>query len=405
MAGSTLTAAPGRWSSAATLSYQWLSDGVPIRGATKSTYKVGSGQVGKKISVRVTGTSSGYTSAERTSKATSRVAQASIPGITGSVRVGATLTAAPGKWTSGTSFTYQWRADGKAIKGATKKTYKVGSSHAGKRISVTVTGKKSGHTTVERTSKQTSRALSTGSPRISGKAIAGSTLTANPGTWSSGTKLSYQWMADGKRIKGATKKTYKIGAAQQGKKIAVRVTGTKSGHAQAQRNSSATARVMRAGTPSISGTVQVGKTLTAKPGTWTSKTSFTYQWYSGGKRIKGATKRTYKVGAAQQGKKITVKVTGKKSGHTTVTKSSKATGAVKKAPASRPAPKKSTSSGGVRRAPASSWDCPRSAPIKGNANSGIYHVPSARFYNATKPEDCFSTESAAVRAGYRKAKV
>lgn len=51
------------------------------------------------------------------------------------------------------------------------------------------------------------------------------------------------------------------------------------------------------------------------------------------------------------------------------------------------------------------WNCPSWAPIKGNASSGIYHVPSARYYSRTNPEVCFSSESAARKAGYRKAKV
>ncbi len=58
-----------------------------------------------------------------------------------------------------------------------------------------------------------------------------------------------------------------------------------------------------------------------------------------------------------------------------------------------------------RTSPISAYDCPSWAPIKGNASSMIYHLPGQRYYNATKPEDCFSTESAARAAGYRKAKV
>lgn len=52
----------------------------------------------------------------------------------------------------------------------------------------------------------------------------------------------------------------------------------------------------------------------------------------------------------------------------------------------------------------SGWDCPANAPIKGNANSGIYHVPGGRYYSRTKPEKCFASESEARNAGYRKAR-
>jgi hypothetical protein len=54
---------------------------------------------------------------------------------------------------------------------------------------------------------------------------------------------------------------------------------------------------------------------------------------------------------------------------------------------------------------AGSWTCPSWAPIKGNATSRIYHLPSGRYYSRTKPEICFSSAAAAVRAGYRTSKV
>lgn len=46
--------------------------------------------------------------------------------------------------------------------------------------------------------------------------------------------------------------------------------------------------------------------------------------------------------------------------------------------------------------------CPAWAPIKGNSNSMIYHLPGQQFYNVTNPEKCFAHESDARAAGYRK---
>ncbi len=84
-------------------------------------------------------------------------------------------------------------------------------------------------------------------------------------------------------------------------------------------------------TPTISGTVKVGRTLTAKPGTWKpSGVSFTYQWKRNGSAISGATKSTYKLTSTSKGKKITVTVTGSKVGYVPVAKTSKSTVAVKK---------------------------------------------------------------------------
>ncbi len=50
------------------------------------------------------------------------------------------------------------------------------------------------------------------------------------------------------------------------------------------------------------------------------------------------------------------------------------------------------------------YDCPRSHPVKGNADSGIYHLPRDQYYPRTKPEACFSTSAAAEQAGYRRAR-
>ncbi len=55
--------------------------------------------------------------------------------------------------------------------------------------------------------------------------------------------------------------------------------------------------------------------------------------------------------------------------------------------------------------PISENDCPASHPIKGNASSGIYHVPGDAYYDETHPEECFATEADARAAGYRAAKV
>lgn len=55
--------------------------------------------------------------------------------------------------------------------------------------------------------------------------------------------------------------------------------------------------------------------------------------------------------------------------------------------------------------PIAGGDCPGEAPIKGNASSGIYHVPGGDFYDRTNAEECFASESAAEDAGYRASEV
>jgi hypothetical protein len=48
--------------------------------------------------------------------------------------------------------------------------------------------------------------------------------------------------------------------------------------------------------------------------------------------------------------------------------------------------------------------CPTSHPVKANDNSGIYHVPSGRFYDRTGAERCYAEASDAEADGYRAAK-
>ena len=69
-----------------------------------------------------------------------------------------------------------------------------------------------------------------------------------------------------------------------------------------------------------------------------------------------------------------------------------------------------TTSAKVDTASAPDWiapvdgSCPLSHPVKGNANSRIYHVPGGRFYDSTVPERCYRDESAAEADGMRASK-
>ena len=72
-AGNVLTVKRGTWTWGTAFTYRWLRNGVPISGATASTYKVRTADKGTKLTVRVTGSRFGYTTVSRTSGA--RIAQ------------------------------------------------------------------------------------------------------------------------------------------------------------------------------------------------------------------------------------------------------------------------------------------------------------------------------------------
>ncbi|MEU8244103.1 hypothetical protein AB0C07_38110 [Actinoplanes missouriensis] len=169
------------------------------------------------------------------------------PTISGTAAVGNVLKAAPGTWSpAATSYAYQWAANGVAIKGATGSTLTVPASVAGKRLTVTVTAKRTGHYSGTSASAATA-AVSKGKapkatkkPKITGTAKAGKKLTVNPGTWSpKADSYRYQWKVNGKVIKGATGRTLTLKSAWRTKKITVTVTTKKAGYADASATSAA----------------------------------------------------------------------------------------------------------------------------------------------------------------------
>jgi len=163
--GETLTGNTGTWSGTKPITYaaQWLrcdSKGEScdlISGATKTTYKLVSNDLGSTIRVRVTATNSDGSKFE-TSKQTAVVAQASgkpantkPPTISGSPLVGSSLSANTGTWvgTEPITYSYQWqRCDSSgnacsARSGETSADYTVVKNDVGKTLRVQVKGKNS----------------------------------------------------------------------------------------------------------------------------------------------------------------------------------------------------------------------------------------------------------------------
>jgi len=333
------------WTQGPTLAYQWLANDVAIDGANSATYTVSPADLGKKITVSLTGSRPDYRTVTTVSDPTAAVATtpfttAPIPTISGTVQVGATLTANPGTWEPAATFSYSWKANGKAIKGATSASYKLKAAEAGKKITVTVTGAASGYVSQSKTSVATAAVdkvfTKTPAPKIKGAATVDATLKASVAKWSPGAKFRYQWLADGAPIAGATKSSLKLKASLLGSKITVSVTGSKSGYGSVAKTSAATkavvaAKFAKAPAPKITGNAKVGSVLKVKLGKWspTAGVVFTYQWFAGGVAIDSATAAGYTLTSAELGQRITVKVTATKVGYVTTTKAAKATVAVK----------------------------------------------------------------------------
>ncbi|MDF1487181.1 ricin-type beta-trefoil lectin domain protein [Tessaracoccus caeni] len=178
--GSSLSASNGSWSVGDTsYSYQWLADGTAIAGATESSYTLATGMEGKRISVQVTATRSGYAPGVALSSQTPAVMppevllpEVTVPSVGSSVKVGSKVSAKLGAWKSSYSVKYQWLRDGKSIKGATKSTYVPLPSDVGKKLSVRVTASAAGVESRTVTSKAVK--VGKGSPSVKVSAKAGS---------------------------------------------------------------------------------------------------------------------------------------------------------------------------------------------------------------------------------------
>lgn len=82
----------------------------------------------------------------------------------------------------------------------------------------------------------------TARPHIKGQARVGKRLVATPGRWSpKPTTVRYTWLRNGKRIKKATKKAYRVVRRDRGKKVSVRVKVSRKGF----KPRSATSRPVR----------------------------------------------------------------------------------------------------------------------------------------------------------------
>jgi hypothetical protein len=171
LTGNTLQASPGSWSPSAgvTFGYRWLrcdpaggddsseKTCAAIDGATRQSYTIASGDIGKRLRVRVTATNTGGTT-QATSAATSVVAtpggkpaSSSAPTISGSPVVGSKLVGAPGSWVGDApiAYSYQWlRCDSagnacNAIAGRTSSEYTPVDADQGKTLRLKVVARNS----------------------------------------------------------------------------------------------------------------------------------------------------------------------------------------------------------------------------------------------------------------------
>ena len=328
----------------AIFSYQWLADDAEITGATGSSYTVADTDLGKTLKVRGSFPDDRGTEESVTSVATGVVKLRNFgpsgkPIIVGFLRVGQTLRAdvsgiRDSNGLTKATFRYEWGnfrgpvTDGEEY---TLVDNDAGGSNKWLRVYYT---DDAGHE--EKVSGDyigvvapRSDSAATGAPTISGTAQVGETLMADTTSIADTDGLAnvsygYQWIRNdrtsGRAITSARDSTYTLVAADEGKTIKVNVSFTDDAGNGETRTSAATSSVAArpnspgTGAPTISGTVQVGETLTADTSgiAGTGGLMIGYQWVANDgtsdTEIRGARYRSYTLVAADEGKTINVKV-------------------------------------------------------------------------------------------------
>lgn len=183
-------------------------------------------------------------------------ANTTAPAVSGTPKVGQTLTVSNGTWTgSPTSYSYRWQRCSSStsctnISNETGNSYVVRTADVGHTLRAVVAATNADGTSTANSNQTDTVAAATGipvntaQPSISGDAIVGETLAAENGTWSnSPTSYSYRWLQcdrfGGSCVPtGFTGRHYTVQLADVGGTLRVNVTARNA-------NGSATARSSR----------------------------------------------------------------------------------------------------------------------------------------------------------------
>ena len=285
---------------------------------------------------RDTATWSVYVTYTPANSAATPPANTTPPSITGTAQVGQTLTLDQGTWSGNPppTLSRKWQSCNGGgcsdVPGATGTTYVVAASDENRTLKAVVTAMNS-QGTAQAVTAPTGTVVpqppgNTALPVVSGTAQVGQSLSTTNGSWTNNpTSYAYQWQrcqgGSCSNIPGATSNSYGIVTGDAGFRLAAVVRATNAG-GTTSASSAQTATVLQPPAPpvnqtapSISGTAQVGQTLTANDGVWSGNPAPTLsrQWRSCQSptctNISGATGTTYVVSGGDVGRTIQVVVT------------------------------------------------------------------------------------------------
>jgi hypothetical protein len=191
---------------------------------------------------------------------------------------------------------------------------------------------------VIRPSQAPAQVANTSLPTVTGTPRVGAVLSGHAGSWDPGdAATSLQWLRDGVPVAGATSTSYTLDAADEGARIALRVTANKDGYQSGARTSTATVPVAAGAmtltsAARIRGRLKVGRVLRAVPPNCSpTATAVRYQWLRNGVAIRGRAARRahHRLVRADRGRRISVRVTLLRSGYVTTVVVAKRPGRVR----------------------------------------------------------------------------
>ncbi|MCL2206793.1 MAG: hypothetical protein FWB90_01710 [Fibromonadales bacterium] len=221
--------------------------------------------------------------------------------ISGNAEVGGTLSANTANLGGTGSISYQWTRG--AVKVGSSMLYRVQSADVNSNIALTVT--RSGNSGSVTSAISIFPSLS-GTVRIDGIAEVGQTLSANTNSLGGKGIFSYQWKRGYTNV-GTNSSTYTVLSSDEGSTISVTVTRSEN-TGSVTSNQTSIVPSMLSGTVSITGTAEVGQTLTANISSLNCRGTSSYQWKRSGADISGATASSYRVQSSDVNSSITVTV-------------------------------------------------------------------------------------------------
>ena len=266
------------------------------------------------------------------------------PAISGTPLMGNTLTTTHGAWSNTpASYTYRWLVSDDGATGwsaatgvmGTTTSYTIPDGYGGKYLRARVIAH-NGSTWSDAAYSASvwvpGPPVSTVVPAVAGTPMVGETLTATHGTWSNAPETdagyAYEWQVSADRQvwtaalgEGGDTAEYDVDLTDDNKYLRVKVSATNEVGTEVAFSDATSLVDILAPTssdvPQITGTVEIGSSLTASTGTWDFATDYAYVWESSADGSTwetapgtGATTSSYTIAAADAGRYLRVRVTG-----------------------------------------------------------------------------------------------